>query len=436
MKKYKLKLIQVSNGYYFMGKLATFPTLTLPMIAAATPDNYSIMLVDERVQENNLNDNPDIVGLSFECYRQKRAFEIAEHYRKRGIKVIFGGVHTTSDTKNILKHCDAAVIGEAEELWPKLLKDFEAGNLKRIYSQKSAVDLSKLPQPRVDLLDLKRHIWVYPVQASRGCSHSCKFCFSKIINPTYRTFPVDYVVEQVKRSTRKWLFFMDDNFTADRENAIKVLKALTPYKKKIGFQGNILIGKDIELLKIMKEAGCVGIFAGIESINTKSLASVDKGFNRVKDYGESIYNLKKYGIEPQLGLMFGFDYDTPEIFMDTYRFLKKNKVLSVSPNFIAPYPGTEQFESYDKQGRILSKDYRKYDGRHLIVRPKSMTPEELIEGYKLFMKKFHSPWMILERLIYNIFSPRKIIAPMIESIFYRLMKIKNRRSGRFDYARP
>jgi len=434
MKTYKLKLIQAA--IHRISRFTAFVTLALPMLAAVTPPNYSIQIVDERIQKNNLNDNPDIVGVSFECYRQKRAFELAKHYRKKGAKVIFGGVHSTANPEEMLKYCDSVVVGEAEELWPKLLKDFEKGKLKKIYSQKKPVDLSKLPQPRLDLLDMKRFTWTHPIQAARGCLYRCKFCFAKIINPKYRTFPIEYVVKQVKNSKHKWLFFMDDNFAADRENAIKILKAITPFKKKICFQANIFIGKDIELLRIMKKAGVVAIFAGMESINKKSLESVNKGFNKLKDYEISIKNFKKYSIEPKLGIIFGFDNDTKDIFKDTLEFLKKNKVNLVSPNFIIPYPGTEQYKMYEKEGRILTKNYREYDGRHLVVKPKSMTSQELLDGYKYFMDTYYSPSYLIRKIINNINSPNHIYTPILETITYKVIKIISFLRGEYTFARP
>ncbi|MFH0875630.1 MAG: radical SAM protein [archaeon] len=428
MAKLKLKLIQVAN--YRELKWMVFPTLGLPMIAAVTPANYDVQIVDERAEPLNLNDNPDIVGVSFECFRQKRAFEIAESYRKKKIKVIFGGMHTTSCYNEVLKHCDAAVVGEAEELWPKVISDFEKKTLKKIYRQDKPVDLSNLPLPRLDLINLNNYTIVSTIQATRGCIHNCQFCFSKTINPTYRAFPVDYVYEQCKRAKHHVLGFMDDNFTADRKNAIKVLNRIAPLKKNIGFQANLYIGRDIELLKVMKKAGVVGIFAGMESINEESLKSVSKGFNKIKDYELCIRNLKEYGIEPKLGVIFGFDHDTKAIFKDTLDFINRNNVLHVAANLIIPYPGSDCYDFYQKQNRILHNNFHLYDGRNVIVKPKHMTPKELEDGYKWFRNNYHAPLPTFKRMATNIKRPKNVGMHFAEFIAFHALKLKSSMTGK------
>jgi len=392
------------------------------MLAAVTPRNYDIEIVDERVQENNLDDNPDIVGISFECYRQRRAFELADHYRKKGAKVIFGGVHTTACYKEVQAYCDAAVIGEAEELWPKVLQDFENGQLKKIYAQNTPVDLSRLPLPRMDLIDTRRYTFVYPIQASRGCIHNCGFCFSKTINPTYRTFPVDYVYEQAKIAGDT-LFFLDDNFTADRNNAIKVLKRLAPLKKSIAFQANLYIGKDLELLKVMQEAGVKLIFAGIESINEESLKSVHKGFNKVMEYEECIKNLKAHDVEPTLGIIFGLDHDRKDIFKTTLDFLQRNDIVRIAPNLIVPYPGTMQYERYENEKRIMHNTFSLYHGRYLIVKPKGMSVKELEEGYAWFIRKYYSPLPFIRRSLKNRRHLGRLIGLFYTLAEYHVLKI-------------
>jgi radical SAM superfamily enzyme YgiQ (UPF0313 family) len=418
-KRYHLKLIQAANRRRW--KWSTFPTLGLPMLASVTPSNYDVKIVDERVQYDNLNDNPDIVGISFECFRQKRAFKIADHYRKKGVKVIFGGVHTTASPESVLDHCDSAVVGEAEEMWPKVLKDFESGKLKRIYSQKDPVDLSRLPLPRMSLLDLKRYTPLYPVQSSRGCPHGCKFCFAKTINPVCRTFPVGYVVEQCRMAKSRNIVFVDDNFAANREHVIKVLKAITPFKKKIFFQANLYIGNDLGLLKIMRKAGCIGVFAGMESVNEASLKSVDKGFNKIKDYEVCIKNFKRYRIEPKVGVIFGFDNDTTDIFRNTLTFIRRNNLIGVASNFIIPYPGTEYYDILDKQNRIVCKKYNFYEGSHLIVIPKKMTVEELQKGYEFFIRELYSVKTLVKQILRNILNPSILFLLLFEWIYYYSM---------------
>ena len=405
----KLLLIQPSHldekGEVYKTKKSLMPSLTMPYIAALTPSEFTVEIIDDHVDDINFDSDADIIGITSIYTQISRAYQIADEFRKKRKKVIFGGFHAAACPEEVLEHCDSIVIGEAEYIWESVLEDFKKGELKRAYKAQKFHDLQNLPVPRFDLLRQNAY-WLpfRPVQTSRGCPYSCEFCsVTQFYEGAYRVRPVEEVVRDVKAAGSKKIFFVDDNIIINREYARKLFSSLIALKIKWISQGNISIAKDKEILGLARQSGCIGLYIGLESVNYNSLKSVNKGFHKVTEYADALSALKKEGITPFLSMIFGFDCDNEEVFKDTLRFLLENRVPLVLLYILMPIPGTKLTQRLRAEGRIIEEKYNpKYFNSHdVLFKPKLISPEDLKSGFWFVYDKFYS----LSSIIRRVFSP-------------------------------
>ncbi len=389
----------------------TFRTLTLPRLAGATPEKHTVRILDGRVEKIEIpKDGIDLIGVTFSCNNAMLAYGIAQEAASSGIKTVAGGTHATAVPGEVLEYFDSVLIGEAEGgAWDELLRDLEAGALKRRYYNEEPPDISNLNSPRVDLLHSKFYLPVYPVEATRGCPNRCSFCFNRYIHPTYRKRPVEQVVSDIRQSDSTDIIFMDDNLPVDGEYAKELFTAIRPLKKRLYFQTQLSVAADEELIHLASLAGCKGVFVGLESINNQSLDSVSKSFNNVKKYKELLSVFDKHGILVIGGLIFGLDADDESVFRQTLDFLNDSSLCSVAANLPIPYPGTDFHTCADKEGRLLQRgSYENYTGYSVIVRPKTLDTDMLENGYRAFLNEFYSPRNILNRFIKQQRSLRQL----------------------------
>jgi len=411
-KKYKLLLIkpaQMANGKLLKFEKALTPTRTLPYIAGMTPPEFEVRIVDEFVQEVDFEENVDIVGITALLPQVPRAVQIANEFRRRGVKVVMGGVGPTSVADEVLPSVDALVMGEAEGVWQGLLEDFKTGNIRKVYRNTKVVPLHNLPLPRFDLLNPENYLFPgkeisktnlprVPIETARGCPHNCEFCYSsRFFGRKVRFRPIDEVIREVEQFRHSYIFFVDDNINANPARSEELFKKLIPLKVKWVAQFSTESVKYPELLELAKKAGCVNAFIGMESLNSASLSSVGKSFNTRFPPNKIIETFRDIGIEVNVSMIFGFDHDTPDSLIETTEFLIQNKVHLLSLFILTPLPGTSLFEKFDASGRLLHKDFSLYDASHVVFNPKNFTPEELEELYWNSFEKFYSSGNIIKR---------------------------------------
>lgn len=408
-----------------------FPKLSLPTIAAYTPDHWDVDLVDEAVEDIDFDDPCDMVGLSIMTCYAPRAYEIAREFRKRGKTVVMGGVHPTYCPDEALRYADAVVCGEAEELWPRLVADYEAGTMQRIYKMTSFPSLEHYKSPRVELLNPDAYMTRQCSFTTRGCHFDCEFCSVSPFNgKTTRRRPVEEVITELQ-NVRRWLrselverirdeplwkafilglrirlgiedgsivAFVDDLHNSNRAYCRELWTALKPLKIKWGCQSTLFLADDEDMVKLAAESGCVSVFVGLESLDEDSLDETNKPFNRVHKFSQEIKMFHDYGIMVNPGIVFGFDNDDEAVFERAVDFLTTNRVELAYFNVLTPLPGTALFDRYKNAGRIFDWDWSKYDGKHVVYRPSRMTPEQLQEGFYWANHQFYSLPNIWHRL--------------------------------------
>jgi len=401
----KLLLIQASHlredGTVFKSDRLMYPALALPLVAGLTPSEFDVELVNDYSEEINWDWDGDLVGISAMTTQAPRAYQIADEFRRRGKKVVLGGFHPSLMPEEAGEHSDAVVIGEAENVWGDVLEDFKRGSLKRTYESNKAADLSKLPVPRYDLIkEAGYSTHAMPVQTTRGCPRNCDFCsVKKLYGNTYRHRPIADVVRDVKATGSKYIFFIDDNMGATKKYCHELFEALKPLGILWGSQCNLSFADDAELLRKAYESGCVFLFVGVESINEKTLASCQKSFNKVGEYEKQLKAIRDAGIAPMGSMMLALDGDGTEVFEKNRKFLIDNKIALAYFFILAPAPGTEFFERFEKEGRLFSKDWSKYSGDQVVFRPAGMSQEELERGFWDVYRKFYSYGSIFKRIL-------------------------------------
>lgn len=375
----------------------TYPCLTLQQLAGITPRKHTVEIIDERFEKINFDKHYDLVGISCLTYNSLRGYEIADAFKKRDVKVVFGGYHASLLPEEAKKHADSVVIGEAELTWPQLLKDLGEGKLKPFYRADKVVEPENIPPARHD-------IGVYTlfseaIQASRGCPTGCEFCaMQKIEGPRFRGRPVNNIIDEMKSIKTKTIFFADASLTINPRFTKSLFKEMKALNKKFECFGNInVLSRDDEFLKLAVDAGVNKWYVGIESISQENINAAGKGTNKVEEYGMAIRRIKDYGMKVTGFFMFGFDNDAPDIFNRTLKAIYEWELDEVSFSIVTPYPGTRLFQRLEKERRIISCDWSRYAEGNVNFKPKKMTEEELSNGIRNIAMEFFSLKSILKR---------------------------------------
>ncbi|MGC2324941.1 MAG: radical SAM protein [Terriglobales bacterium] len=371
----------------------------MPYLAARVPASWDVIHVDEEGEEIDWNIGADVVGITFHTPSAFHAYEIAARFRSRGICVALGGPHVTLLPEEASQYADVTFIGEAEGLWEEFLKGFEAGSYLSVYRQTSVPSIENIPMARKELFH--RHDYTNGVLfATRGCPSQCDFCTIAVMyGHKLRKRPIAEVAAEYASFPGNVIIFWDDNIAGDMEYAKGLFRAIAPYGKWWSSQASIHAGRDDEFLEAAAHSGCKQLFLGLESVSQQSMAEVNKGFNRVDEYLQIIARIHAHGIAVQAGIVFGFDHDTTEIFKDTVDLLENARVQNATFNILTPFPGTPLFRKMEAEGRILTRDWRKYNSRDDVVyQPKQMSAEELLAGFRSANERFYSLASMAKRL--------------------------------------
>jgi radical SAM superfamily enzyme YgiQ (UPF0313 family) len=375
------------------------PPLAPAAVAALTPSDVDVSITDENVTAIDFKKEVDLVGITVITVTAKRAYEIADTFRARGVKVILGGMHPSFLPAEAGQHADAVVIGEAEGIWPAVVQDFKTNRLQNIYRQHERLGLVGLPIPRRDLFAKGAYFIPNTISTTRGCPYACSFCsVTSFFGHTYRCRPLAEIIKEIETlNERKQIVFVDDNIVGNPKFAKELFRAIAPYKLKWLGQASVTIARDDELLKLAAASGCVGLLIGFESIYPANLAAVGKNINVADDYEKVIRKIHSYGIAIHGCFIFGLDQDDENVFKRTVRFAQATRLETAQFSFATPHPGTVLYESLDKAGRIVSKDWSKYNAE-IVFEPNLISREALQKGHDWASPEFYSIPSILRRI--------------------------------------
>jgi radical SAM superfamily enzyme YgiQ (UPF0313 family) len=380
-------------------RVLNFQQITMPYLAAFVPPHWTVLHVDEAVAWVDFAKQPDLVAITFHTPSAPHVYAMADRFRQRRIPVVLGGPHVTLMPEEAQEHADVVFVGEAESDWPQFLRDFETGRYRQRYCASSAPTLEDAPMSRKELFHRRDHAGGV-LFATRGCPYRCDFCTLVVMYKNQvRQRPVDAVAREFGSFRGKVIILWDDNIASNLEYAKNLFRALAPHRKWWSSQASIHAAHDSEFLELAARSGCKQLFIGLESISQSSLNTAQKSFNLVADYANAIARIHSHGIAVQAGIVFGFDNDDRAIFRETLDFLEAAGVQNATFNILTPFPGTRLFQRLEKEDRILTRDWSKYNGRaNVVFRPKQMSAEELLAGYRFANKRFYSLRSIGRRL--------------------------------------
>ncbi|MGD1084862.1 MAG: radical SAM protein [Verrucomicrobiota bacterium] len=383
------------------GKHVLTPTLALTSVAGATPKDWEVRYWDENLLQGPPPSDPlpEVAGITVHLTFAKRAFALAGWYRAHGCKVVLGGLHTLSCPEECAPHADALAIGDGVQLWPEILRDAELGRLRSRYaaSYERAYDLD--PPPRRDLAPRRSFLTTTSLIATRGCHNRCGFCYLATdgLGMPYRVRNREDIRRQFEENGEPYGVFTDNNLGSRPEYLRELCRALRPLEKIWSAAVTLDVTDDPGLVREMALAGCTGVFIGFESLSDQNLAGARKRAPRVEDYARRVRIFHDNGIQVNGSFVFGFDGDRRDVFETTSQWIESVRLECATFHILTPYPGTPLFRQLESQGRLLHRDWEKYDTSHVVFRPKQMTEEELLLGYDWTYRRLFSRASIWRR---------------------------------------
>jgi len=375
------------------------PPLNLCLLAALTPREFDVRITDAYVEHLDFERPVDLVGITAVTASAIQAYRIADEYRRRGVKVVMGGIHPTAMPDEALEHSDAVVLGEAEGIWKKVLDDFLAGRLSGIYKSESYPSLAGLPLPRRDLVRRDKYFFHNLVETGRGCPFRCYYCSDWIVyGRKYRFRPAEEVVEEIRSlGRRKFIVFVDNNIVGNPQRAKELFRALMPLRIHWVAQASITMAEDRELVNLAARSGCLGVLVGLETLKKDLLRKIGKPVDPAK-YKQDIKTIQDAGIFVQGEFIFGFDEDDPSVFEETLKFAEEAKLAAARFAILKPYPGTKIFDEFMKTGRMRVLDWEKFHTSNVVYEPKQLSPEQLSAGRDWCYDRFASIRSIYRRV--------------------------------------
>lgn len=405
----RVVLIYPQRDGRILGKAQGSP-YTLMRLASLVPNDIEVEIWDEDLAPLPISrlTNRSLVGITSKTLSIDRAKAIAGEIRKRGSTIAVGGTHATLIPEEVMEWADITVVGEAYHTWPQIIGDVLGDRAKNLYVDESWASLkgvAPLTDRVIRMVDEKREYWTPYLEITRGCPRNCSFCTAiRVSGRVMRHRPVEEVVEEIARRKIHRFFLTDDNFglnfRTDPEYMETVLRALA----KIPLHGwtaqaEMMVGDFPDLLELSRQAHMDKFFIGFESINPgnrRDLGGKSKG--NISEYKRVIRTVQSRGIGVVGLFVFGLDADTPQVFQETWDFVRESGLDNVSFTIMTPYPGTESRLEYEKEGRLLPNvPWSKYDTSHVVFRPKNMTVSELREGYDWICRQAYNLPAIMTR---------------------------------------
>jgi radical SAM superfamily enzyme YgiQ (UPF0313 family) len=392
----KLVLINPRNRVSLYGDYLWQP-LALGYVAAATPKHWEVELIDEQCEgaRDYSEVQADVVGVTAFTTQAPRAYRIAEQFRSRGIPVVMGGIHASLVQDEAARYADALFIGECEARWPEAIADVERGQLQPIYQGGTTGE--SLLQPDRSIFAKYRYEYV-SAQTSRGCPMDCSFCSVTVFNGRlFRMRSIDEVIDEIAAIEARDIIFVDDDLNGfsrkAKQRCMDLFRAMADARlnKRWITQVTINFGDDDELPALARASGCAGVFIGLESTDTKSLALIRKdGTSQRRGldyYRENVARIRRQGIGVVGSFILGIDTQNMDtIVSDILNFAEESELDGLNPTILTPLPGTRDYARYDAEGRILFKNYPDDWEKYTLAFPVTSMPN--ITGAGLMRRYF------------------------------------------------
>jgi len=381
-------------------QMEPLPAATL---AGLTPPDVDVRFYDDRMEVVPFDEPTDLVAISVETYTAKRAYQIASEYRRRRVPVVMGGFHASLCPDEVARYAEAVVVGEAEQLWPRVIDDARHGRLEKFYRASGRTSLEGMRPDRSIFLG-KRYLPIGLVEAGRGCHFSCEFCaVQTVFDATQTRRPVDQILEEIRslKDSRKLFFFVDDNITSNLRQAKEFFRALIPLGVRWVSQSSINAAHDEEFLDLLVRSGCQGVLIGFESLNEANLATMNKRFNSAKGgFETALANLRRHRIRIYGTFIFGYDGDTADSFDPTVEFAERHGFYIAAFNHLTPFPGTPLYRRLESEGRLLYDAWwldDRYSYNRIPFRPRGIEPDALQQACLAARRRFYGWPGILRR---------------------------------------
>ncbi len=383
------------------GKHVLTPTLALTSIASSTPDDWTVEYWDENLLQGAppCDPMPQVVGITVHLTFANRAYELARWYRERGVIVVLGGLHAISCPEEVAPHADILAIGDGVQLWGRILRDIQLGDWQESYRADFRRPYEQDPAPRRDLLNRKGYLTTTSLIATRGCHNRCGFCYlsTKDLHMPYLMRQVEQIAEEFAHDDQPYAVFTDNNLGSKPEYLRELCGALRPLQKIWSAAVSIDVTDDPSLVRDMALAGCTGVFIGFESLQNQNIQDAKKKSPRTEDYSKRVKLLHENGIQVNGSFVLGFDHDREDVFETTINWIEDNKLECATFHIMTPYPGTPLFRQLESEGRLLHRDWNRYDTAHVVFEPKHMTPQQLADGYQWCYRRLFSHASIWRR---------------------------------------
>lgn len=406
------------------GKHVLTPSLALTSIAAATPADWRVEYWDENLLAGPPPHDPfpEVVGITVHLTFAARAYALARWYRQRGAMVVFGGLHVISCPDEVAPHADALAIGEGVQVWGEILNDVAAGRLQKVYRGDYRRPYREDPPPRRDLVPRHAFLTTTSLIATRGCHSRCEFCYlsTRGLHMPYLMRDPQQIVNEFLADNQPYAVFIDNNLGSRPEYLHELCRALRPLEKIWSAAVSIDVTEDRALVREMALAGCTGVFVGFESLSPANIVDARKKSPSPADYARRVAILHDYGIQVNGSFVLGFDHDRPDVFAQTVEWIEANRLECATFHILTPYPGTPLFAQMEAEGRLLHKDWSRYDTAHVVFRPRHMTADQLADGYDFCYGRLFSHRSIWRR------RPRDVRAVLPYLAMSYLYKRSNR----------
>jgi radical SAM superfamily enzyme YgiQ (UPF0313 family) len=372
-------------------KYSLFPPLGLATLAGYLDAEDEVTLQDEHVETLDPDDDPELVVIQVYITSARRAYRLADQYRRRGAYVCLGGLHVTSLPEEAARHADTIFLGPGEDTWPAFLADYRAGRPAPLY-RSTIRTLAGLPPIRRDLI--KRNLYLVPnsIVVSRGCPHSCDFCYKEAFfegGKGFYTQAVDDALAEIERLPGRHLYFLDDHLFGNVPFASALFEGMRGMNRVWQAAGTVSSVLRPGLLEQAAAAGLRSLFVGFETLSAENLREQGKLQNLHRDYAAAIRRLHDHGVMVNGSFVFGMDGDDATVFDRTVDWATGQGIETATFHILTPYPGTALHARMQRDGRILHQNWDRYDTRHAVYRPARLTPAELEAGYWYAYESFY-----------------------------------------------